>query len=105
MLLVAAITAPVLRSVQSGTSFFGHTPHSDDAGHAKRRSLQTVAFAWTAHPKARPALGAFEVHVCATLHALPFPHSAVKAAAEAAANASSKARTRGEVAMIQVRRD
>ena len=91
----AAIEAPVTRSEQTATSFFGHTPHSEDAGHEKRRSLQTVAFTCGAQPNARPAFGAVEVHVCSTAHALPLPHSAAMEALAVAASASNRAKTRG----------
>jgi hypothetical protein len=100
MLSDAIIEAPVARSEQTETSFFGHMPHSDDAGHEKRRSLQMVAFVWVAHPKARPVFGAFEVHVCSTAHALPLPHSAAMAAVAVAVSASNRAKTRGVGAML-----
>ncbi len=91
----AAIEAPVTRSEQTVTSFFGQMPHSVDAGHAKRRSLQMVAFTCGAQPNARPAFGAFEVHVCSTAHALPLPHSEAMAAVAVAVRASNRAKTRG----------
>ena len=99
----AAIEAPVTRSEQTVTSFFGHTPHSVDAGHEKRRSAQTVAFTCGAHPKARPAFGALEVHVCSAAHALPLPHSEAMTAAATVADAvsaSSRAMTKGGLAIL-----